>query len=262
MGLEHILSDIIEEQLRAKYPEMDDFVLGYVISYDNALRRNKLYEGLIMSHESFRVIRILNKKYKYLNSKVMHLHKDNIKIHISHFNKKINKSFLADIDNFIHLTDTLGWFISNIQFTNISGTHSIPFDFAELTDMYNDNDIFDLNIFLEAKFNLKPRKLPKLLYHIAPTENRNSIMKHGLKPKSNNKMFGYPERLYFFTDIKMLDYQIKNFKNVNEVEQYDVFEIGGGLVSQLRFLIDPKLKGAVYTLEPISKYDIKLIDTR
>ena len=55
--------------------------------------------------------------------------------------------------------------------------------------------------------------IPKILYHTTPTKNIESILKYGLKPKSEDLRHKYPPRIYVADDYKSLK-NLENAKNV------------------------------------------------
>lgn len=59
----------------------------------------------------------------------------------------------------------------------------------------------------------KKSKLIKC-YHVSPIKNRDSILKHGLLPKTN-KTFGYFKKLFFSIDKNVLGLDYVDYINVD-----------------------------------------------
>lgn len=105
----------------------------------------------------------------------------------------------------------------------------------------------------------------KFIYHITPSIYIDSILKNGLCPKTKNKQFKYPERIYFYLDKldpmetkefgKMLYQYIEQDDYTRQNKLYDNFallQINVKDLGEHKFYKDPNLDNAVYTTENIS----------
>ena len=100
---------------------------------------------------------------------------------------RINVAFVADAKNYMpeilkkELRKT-GWFVV--------GRYE-----AEVGDGANATIIE-----LEPNYGIPVTKVPKTIYHAAPTVKLKKIMKGGLKPMSGNRRVKYPPRIFFGMD--------------------------------------------------------------
>lgn len=99
----------------------------------------------------------------------------------------------------------------------------------------------------------------KFLYHITPSYYKDKILANGFTPKSKNKIFNYPDRIYFFTAKNKKDellglalyYDEKVTNGLND-SKYALFELDGNALSdKVTFFHDPNLNNAVYTKENV-----------
>ena len=105
-----------------------------------------------------------------------------------------------------------------------------------------------------------------VLYHVTPSIYVDDILQNGLCPKSKNKKFSYPNRIYFTLDkldvrgvkayAKMLYPHIKQNDYTKENEIYDKFALIQINIKELNidnysFYKDPNLDNAVYTTDNI-----------
>ena len=106
----------------------------------------------------------------------------------------------------------------------------------------------------------------RFLYHITPSIYVDDILKNGLCPKSKNKKFNYPNRIYLTVDkltvkdvkayAEMLYPYIKQNKYTQDEGIYDNFALLQISVDELdedvySFYKDPNLDNAVYTIDNI-----------
>ena len=104
----------------------------------------------------------------------------------------------------------------------------------------------------------------KYLYHLTTKSHLPKIMEIGLCPKTNNKKFKYPDRIYFFLQkpsIKEINDIIEQFepyeKNINDKHvllQIDVKDLN------IDFFFDPNAEKAVYTKDNIPSNNIQVIE--
>ena len=109
-------------------------------------------------------------------------------------------------------------------------------------------------------------KKAKHIYHVTPSVHVDNILKNGLCPKSKNKKFEYPDRIYFTIDkldvrgvrayAAMLYPHIKQNAYTKENDIYGSFALLQINVNDLdldnySFYKDPNLDNAVYTIDNI-----------
>lgn len=113
------------------------------------------------------------------------------------------------------------------------------------------------------------------IFHITPTNKVNKILKIGLTPKTCNKKFVYPDRVYFFlqeryynewVDIleEFYNEQLKSYKmGVRKDKPYEgiytVLAIDTEKVKNVDFSYDPNAEGCVYTYENIPPDAIEVV---
>ena len=79
----------------------------------------------------------------------------------------------------------------------------------------------------------------KFLYHITPSYYEDKILRNGFVPKSKNKIFNYPDRIYFFTARNKKDellglalYYDEMVVNGLNDSKYALFELDGTALSE------------------------------
>lgn len=97
------------------------------------------------------------------------------------------------------------------------------------------------------------RESSSFLFHLTPTRNLNKIQKEGLIPKSENKKFKYPPRVYFIRG----DVPEYRFKDVVEAlegvkeekdDDYSILTIDRRLLpAEVKFFYDPNFNNCIYT---------------
>lgn len=68
-------------------------------------------------------------------------------------------------------------------------------------------------------------EIPEIIYHATPSKNIPSILKYGLKPKSENIKHKYPPRIYVSDNIQSLEPLIKELKKWKNNEEYSILKI-------------------------------------
>jgi hypothetical protein len=90
-------------------------------------------------------------------------------------------------------------------------------------------------------------EIPKLLYHTTPTKNIESILKYGLKPKSEDLRHKYPPRIYVADDVKSLKLLATELKRWKGNEEYSIIKIDtSGLDMELYIDSTSAYKGHYY----------------
>lgn len=136
-----------------------------------------LIEGLIWTVENTKSLNIILRRFKDLVGSI----------------EQSGEIFLegnfSELNNYLPLFNNLGYFISKIT---LDGQNWIK---------NYDNNTIPVALYLEAKFDTKITKIPKILYHATLEKNKNKIFKIGLIPKSNNKLSNHPDRIYLTDNL-------------------------------------------------------------
>ena len=112
------------------------------------------------------------------------------------------------------------------------------------------------------------------IYHLTPTNKVEKIIKYGLTPKTNNKLFKYPERIYFFLHkpseedclCLMRQFYKQELVKVKEDKKYVPYNGGYTLlaidteqIKTVNFSYDPNAFDAIFTTDNISPNAIEII---
>lgn len=90
-------------------------------------------------------------------------------------------------------------------------------------------------------------EIPKKLYHTTPTKNIESILKYGLKPKSEDLRHKYPPRIYVADDGKSLKLLATELKRWKGNDDYSIIKIDtSGLDMELYIDSTSAYKGHYY----------------
>ena len=111
----------------------------------------------------------------------------------------------------------------------------------------------------------------KKIYHVTPKHNVDQIKKIGLCPKTKNKLFSYPDRIYFSlspNNVRGIKNALKEYEKLNNPDDYDengiylygLLEIDKEhLPESIKFYYDINAENCVYTTDNIPPQYIKLI---
>lgn len=209
--------------------------------------QNKIYEGLIYSHDPSNIFRGL-KNLGYKQEQIGLEDSVNGKVFIIAF--FLDKNYL---DNFNKLSkfmeNVCGWKLSNVKDQNGKS-------FGKKVNFLNSNN---QHIWLqyEPKFDVEiPKdKFPNKVYHITPVNKLNKILKIGLSPKTKNNLFSYSERVYLSNNVESLLNLAKLFVKGDDKKEKEfvILEISIKLMYlRQRLFKDPNFKNGYYTLENIS----------
>ena len=105
-------------------------------------------------------------------------------------------------------------------------------------------------------------EIPKVLYHTTPSKNVESILKNGLKPKSEDLRHKYPPRIYVADDIKSLKLLSTELKRWKGNEDYSIIKIDtNGLNMELYIDSTSAYKGHYYIqgIDVIPSENIELL---
>ena len=210
--------------------------------YNEILKRSKfgrlvLVEGLIHTQPVKKSVNILKRRFPELNIEI----EEDGEIFISGLNDKIGK--------YLPLFTNLGYFISKLT---ING-EDWEINFKE-TDK-------PLAVYLEAKYDHEV-DIPNILYHASPLKFKSKILKHGLSPRSGNKLSKHPDRIYL-TNSENSAISFGNYlKNEEDNKWYEkgycIYKVNGEALSKLYSDINFR-EGGFYTMNNIDPENLKLI---
>ena len=102
------------------------------------------------------------------------------------------------------------------------------------------------------------------LYHWTPLYNYEQIMKEGLKPRSENKLFDYPDRLHLLKGntpqdeiLKIGNLLYQNNKNKKNNGQYVLLQIKVSMLNNVEIFYDPRYEWGYYVKNNIPSNIIK-----
>lgn len=113
------------------------------------------------------------------------------------------------------------------------------------------------------------------IYHLTPTNKVKKIFKNGLTPRTNNKLFKYPDRIYFFLNepyyyelqsiikqfyMEELKKGKENKKYIPYTGTYTFLAIDTEMVKNCNFYYDPNLFDAIYTKDNIPPQAISIVE--
>jgi len=253
MKLKHLIKSILyEQELKTLYYEDSPEYIEAL----NEFNIKQLYEGLIMTHDINTSISIIKRKFTFLNE----ILESNNKIKIKLTNKN-TKQFNENYNKIEQLLNNLGWYNSNIQY----------FDGIKIqSEIYNNTTISQLiikhnfvYIMFEAKYDIEIENKPEIMYHNTPEFYSDKIKKYGLTPRTKNKRYIYPPRVYLCDNInsliKIAPQLIKYINPKLKIESinFDIFEVNTKHISRL--FKDLNFKDGFYTMENIHYKELTLI---
>ena len=233
----NLLIPLSEEALRNI---VRDILLNLNESYTNIfsisdnLRNNPLMEGYFRTYPLSKVEKFLKQRYGNA-AKVSVEKKENGEkaFHVYIWNDEKNKE-IVDKD-----MSLCGYYPS-------------------ITEISSDGTT--LLIVYEPRFQNKVNEIVKerpFLYHVTKKSRLNKILANGLSPRTENKLFVYPDRIYFFLnqpsrqELELLTAQLKeNDKGFRKGDSYVLIKVSTqGLKNN--FFFDPNTDECVYTKENI-----------
>lgn len=234
-----------------------------------------LNEGLIKTHDGQTSLTYLLDILKSLKIDVSGYVKNNNIISIS-----INRFNTIDNDDIKPLFDTIksyminlfGWFPTSMEIKLINGlSNKKQYDEDEI--VLKKRNISELNIEFDSKFDILEKYTGKL-YHLSIQEYQNKILKHGLEPKSKNKLTSHLDRIYVcktVEDCKILIPQM--ILHYNDIKNYHKYELGNKKyrkntdwiiyeinVKDINLYKDPRYMNGYYILDNINKDYINIIE--
>ena len=102
----------------------------------------------------------------------------------------------------------------------------------------------------------------KILFHLSPIENKESILKNGILPKSDNNIFSYPNRVYLLipsipqNELTEIADRLRKVRNIS-LGQYVSFKIDlDKIPDNINFYYDPQYTYGVFCNDAIPPQSI------
>jgi hypothetical protein len=205
-----------------------------------------LQEGLTKTINIGKTISILKKKFPEWKFKI-----DDGAFFIQILGNKTEKEY----QDLKQLSNNLGWFPSWFKIESDNGNPSGIFNEKTVTNSFNSDDVFYIELRFEAKFDEEVvENIPLILYHITPSQNIDKILKIGLSPKSRSKASYHPERVYLGKSIEGVEKLASQMSLRTGDKNFTILKIDTDLVpgGYLKLYTDPNYsKEAYYTLNNI-----------
>ncbi len=160
--------------------------MGYIINFESFI--TKIEEGLIKTYNIDKTIEDINRILTSYNLKykLSKLNNNTFDLFIDDFDKISN---LKEVIN--HILDTLidlyGWFPSTLEVTNLFGAQN-KFGFKRDYLLNPSNNLNNIKIVFESKFDLIENNIPDKMYHISIQQYRNNTLNLGLITKGKSKL--------------------------------------------------------------------------
>lgn len=225
-------------------------------SFDNPftmpdfLRNSPLMEGYFKTYPTDKIVKYLQKRYgEYASIEVME-NENGVEVFIISFYDD------KDSENVINRDMALCGYFPSIS----HNTGNIKYIQYEPRHQNHINDIVQ-----DVEY----------IYHLTPSNKINKILKNGLTPRTNNKLFKYPDRIYFFLNepcYEELQEIMKQFYNedlkkakenknyIPYTDAYTLLAIDTEMIKNCNFYYDPNLFDAIYTKDNILAQAINIVD--
>ena len=290
---ENYLKNIIQETIK-------DFLnCGFYNDYIENRKFNLIEEGLVMTFEPKRVMKVISNKFDLdsigckltwfnrtspfhpINKQKEHCDIVNstrdynqlIEI-ILYFPKGLTKANSQILNEIIKTFDVCGWMFASIQ------EMTCYKEFKNVEDCDYTQKHVPYKMYFRPKFDQVVNKngIPNTCYHICPSRLVNKILKQGLKPKDFGRTSNHTERVFLFYKYPQ-DWKnniVDNFRQSRENEKYTLLKVNTGKwikdVTQNNVRNDaPKFQfdsltmsddyPAIYTFEPIPSKYISVLET-
>jgi hypothetical protein len=214
-----------------------------------------LEEGLIKTIEIGKAISILKKQFQDINVYIYKINKE-----INSFKINIDRPSFKIIKKILTISNNLGWYPSFFRYKTKEDKIA--------ADKWNDDilkvleQLDEITIDFEAKFDIEIDKIPKALYHITPLINWEKIKKNGLAPKSRSKATFHPDRIFLANNEQDAEELGSKFYQKTGVKDWVVLKINTALVpgDYLKLYQDVNYKDkGFYTLNNIPPIAIEKI---
>ena len=220
-------------------------------SFDNPftipekLRNNLLMEGYFKTYPAEDILKYLSNRYGEYASIQLLENKNGVKVFsISFYNDKDN-------ENVINKDMALCGYFPSISQVEGNIKH----------------------IQYEPKFQNNVNNIvqkEEYIFHLTPSNKVNKILNIGLTPKTNNKLFNYPDRVYFFLHkpskkdclLLMKQFYIEKSQIKNQLQykgSYSLLSVKTKMIKNCNFSYDPNAFDAIYTYDNIPPEAIKVV---
>lgn len=158
---------------------------------------NLINEGLIKTYPGDIVLDDILKSLKHMQINTSGYFENN-KIRLTIYDFK--SIFLNKIEHLFDHIDTFivnrgGWFPSSMEIVKTSGIKKLfKYDFYEIIRIHDEID--QITITYESKFEKEESDIPEKLYHLSIFEYSKKIKKNGLSPRSKSKLSSHLDRIY------------------------------------------------------------------
>ena len=230
-----------------------------MIKLNHLIRDHLIYEGLIHSVSVDRFADMVERWS--ISSTKMDIKASGQKI-VIYLKENLTP---ADLDNFLRLINSLGWFISVYSVFGGLGKWK-KFDRSDFENDSENGQILAMQ--LEAKYDreVDPQNFD-ILYHTTPSVNDEKIKRIGLVPKDRGKISVHPDRIYFAQTKFDLDIITERFHQLNkEVREYTHYSVDIHTASKnnstIRLFVDPNFEGGIFTLSNIEAKHLNAIGGR
>lgn len=216
-------------------------------SLPESFKNNPLNEGVFETYRPEDVEKYLKKRYGEYAYVDRYKNENNVEIFRIGFYNEENAKKIIEKD-----MSLCGYFPSKEQLTNNGEMLYITY---EPTHQKNVNEkVYEKDT----------------LYHLTTTNMVGKILTIGLVPKTKNKMFKYPNRIYCFLDKPSKKESLNLMKQFYQIElnngkkqiyegSYTLLAIDTKKINNIDFSYDPNAEGCVYTYDNIPPSAIEIV---
>jgi hypothetical protein len=228
--------------------------------------RNVLYETLTFSASLDYAAEHLNRLYSNEVYKInFSIKNDKILCKFVNYKKLTNDQFA----NLLNSINFFGYYPSFYITYNESktGYYHLKYDESIVKKLATTAGEFLFYLVCEAKYDIEisEYELPDKLYHITDSKNKEKILRIGLVPRSKEKIYKHPDRIYFSLNMDDLDYLRHNTEFKRSTDEFSVIEFDLNALrknKRMRFFKDENFKDkGVYTLDNVPPQFLKSIES-
>lgn len=235
-----------------------------ISNYEEYIRilNDKIYESQLISSPIDKVISIVSRRHK-------------IEL-IKEPNHTIKFRVKDNLESIINSFKPLGWNFSSATIDTGKGFPKKYKDIEKVKQIYKSS--VDCIIYVSAINDIEVTSIPDILYHVSLSCFESKISKHGLIPKSDNKINIHDDRVYMFIDYdknlisnfckrlvnifddKYLDERYEDNNIIFNIYKIDLTKTDK---RNIRLFTDPYFKKdiAVYSRNGIPPICLSIIDT-
>ena len=213
---------------------------------DNYFRNNPLMEGYFKTYPPEKIEYYLKKKYGDYATIILTKNENDVDVFIiGFFNDEENEDYINKDMAMCGYFPSCYEIRDNIKYVQYEPRHQ-----NKINDLVQDEEY---------------------IYHLTKTSKVSKILQNGLTPKTNNKKFKYPDRVYFFLHEPSIDdclFLMKQFhfeesKN-KKVKQYfgtyTLLAIDTEQIKNVDFAYDPNAFECIYTYDNIPPSAIEIVE--